>query len=124
MVLDKRLNFLDGILMAYPAELYLPDFIRGDTFQDIVVNNLMVKGAPAVLQEVRVQLRTKSGVLLHTFDAEISDANNVLIRGINYLDTEKFPVGEVDLELEATTESVGRITLLRGSFRIIGDVTR
>lgn len=124
MVLDKRLNFLDGVLMAYPAELYLPDFIRGDTFQDIVVNNLMVKGAPAVLQEVRVQLRTKSGVLLHTFDAEISDANNVLIRGINYLDTEKFPVGEVDLELEATTESVGRITLLRGSFRIIGDVTR
>lgn len=101
----------------------IPDLYRGDTFKGIQLNDLTLNGLPFVILEARSQIRTIGGKLLHAFEVDFS-GNSVLLKGIPFAATEKFPPGKVKWDLEVTTQEFGRKTILKSLFSILEDVSR
>lgn len=106
-----------------PARIAVPNIKRGDTYQAIRLNNIMIKGEPAIITEVRSQIRaTKGSVLVHEFETDFT-GNSLILKLIHHDVTANFPIGACRMDIEITTENVGRVTIVEAALAVNKDVT-
>lgn len=113
-----------------------PTFKRGDTFRarDFATYTSSVDGTALAINSALMQIRTKAGVIVHTWTTQ-GDAPNATITGAGYnvvtlgrvekSVTQNWPVGDhvYDLEVEFTTDTAAE-TKLGGLFPVSADVSR
>jgi len=110
----------------------IPATTRGDTFTArVIAGTVLADGDPMVILSAKMQVRTKRDKTLiyewNTADGTASitggSSNNVTISEVGTDETETWPAGVHEYDLELVTQDHGKITLLAGSFHIPADVT-
>ena len=99
--------------------LKLPYLVRGDTMQDVYFS---VKLEDSEVLSSRCQLRCSRGTLLHEFELTVN-SSDVILQGIPYQITSNLPIGKVFFDLELIFDTLGKLTVLKGEFEILEDIT-
>ena len=102
-----------------------PAYVRGDTIPAFTLT--VQQGDPpqnVTPTSARAQLRTAMGKLLHEFAMSIDPDGKVRMGAVQPEDSARFPLGKHYYDVEVTLPDGRVLTYLRGTMKIVADVTR
>lgn len=107
--------------MSYTATYNRPSIVRGDTLLSWSVA-ITKDGLPVEIASARSQLRYEGGLLVHTFDLQVT-GNVVTYAEVPAVITETWPLLTLAYDLELTLADGRVVTWLKGSQTITIDRT-